>query len=338
MSLASSRIQTTRPSFRTIRVLLGEEVGAVGVAHGFGREHARAIVLVHQLSPELGVGRGRLSRVAGQLLVAGSHVGRDGASRVIGVDLLDVEDGRVLLDHRAEPELGFAQPFLRFPARAHIGQEAEEVVEVAFLVHDRGGDVVHPYPTAVRVAHPVLVVERFEIRVVERVDRSQVREVVGVHELEPELRTIEEPLGRIPEDASICGLTKPITVSPSSPTWSVYVTAGISSTMARYRASASRRRPSVSICSRDVHHEALPVLDLPVLVLDRAHLVTHPGPCGRRPFASGRPDRSPCPGERVAVRHLDPRRRRRDGRAPTTMSDPPPGPRADSPGGPGAAG
>ena len=182
-------------------VLEGEPVRAVRVARCVGREDQLPIVRVDHGSPQIGIGDHPIDGDAGQLLGAGSDVLRERPRRIVGIDGLDVEDRRVLLDHRAERELRLSEALLGIVARAHIGQEAEEVVELPVLVQDRRRGVVHPHPMTVRVTHPILVLERLEVGVVERVDLAETREVVGMHELEPQVGPLQEPFGLIPEDA-----------------------------------------------------------------------------------------------------------------------------------------
>ncbi len=165
-SLASSRIQTTRPSFRTIRYSSeNTSEPSVLLAASAANTRSRSSGCTSRSPERRGPPRPSARRVRrsaprrpGPTYVVTASIG------IVEVELLDVEDGRILLDHRPERELGFAEPFLGVPARAHIGQEAEEVVEVPVVVQNGGGDVVHPHPMAVGVAHPILVVERVRSR------------------------------------------------------------------------------------------------------------------------------------------------------------------------------
>src|SRR5205823_7058183 len=81
---------------------------------------------------------------------------------------------------------------LGFLALRDVEHEALEERHGSVVVqHGRGG-VLYPDPMAVRVAHPIDLVERVEVVDAERFARAERREVVGMDQLEPEPRVGDE--------------------------------------------------------------------------------------------------------------------------------------------------
>ena len=197
---------------------------------------------------------------------------------IVGIDGLDVEDRRVLLDHRAERELRLPEALLGIVARAHIGQEPEEVVQLPVLVQHRRRGVVHPHPPTVRVTHPILVLERLEVGVVEGVDLAESGEVVGMHDLEPQVGPLQEPFGLIPQDA--------LDLRAHEAHHRHAVGADVIGVGHRRDPLDHRPEPCLGLTEPRLgldafghaDEEALPVQDLAGVAQDRANLVPDPGP------------------------------------------------------------
>ena len=278
MSVASSRTQTTRPSVRIDPILEAEGVRAVRIGRGVRGEYPRLIVGVDHRSPDLRVGGHLLDGDTRQLLGAGSDVLGERPRGIGGIDALDVEDRWALLDQRPERELGLAQALLGVAARAHVREEAEEIVQVPLRVEDRRRDVVHPHPVTIGVVHPILVVEHLEVGVVEGIDRPEVREIVRVHQFEPEPCVVEESLRREAEDRFHLWADEAHRRDPVGPH---EVRVGDGRDQLHHRAVSSLGLTQASLrlhLHAHVHHEALPVPDTSVVVVDRAGLVAHPHP------------------------------------------------------------
>ena len=139
------------PVLRDHPVLHREVVVPGGVALCVCREHAVPVVRVDDRSPEGRIGSDVLERVADQVRVARRDVGGERDRRVVGVDLLGVEDRLVLLHDRAELQLGVAEPLLRLLALGDVDQESLPEALVVGLGHERGL-VVHPDPSCRRRA------------------------------------------------------------------------------------------------------------------------------------------------------------------------------------------
>ena len=161
------------------------------------RQDLAQIIRVDHPRPEARL-RPLRRRVPEELLDLRTDVGgRRGLVEARRLRHLLVRDGRGVLDDRAVAFLGDTDLLLGFLPLRDVEHEALEERHGSVVVqHGRGG-VLHPDPMAVRMAHPIDLVERVEVVDAESLARAERREVVGMDHLEPDPRVGDEAIGRI---------------------------------------------------------------------------------------------------------------------------------------------
>ena len=180
--------------------IVHRERGAGCVGPCAGRQHVVDVIGMDHVAPALGAPgpeRGRIPEHVDGVLA--DVVDLRGLGRP-GTQALRVHHRRHPLDEHAEPLLGFAEALLGGVTRRDVHEEPLEERELALLVEDGTGGVLHPDPVTVGVAHPVFLGHLVEIRDAEVPRRAHRREIVGVHDLEPEAVVLHEALGGVAED------------------------------------------------------------------------------------------------------------------------------------------
>ena len=184
---ASSCTHTIRPSFAIIRYSIEKwpsPVMLLSASAESTRSRSSGWMIDRQ---SVGSALDVLERVADQVGVPRCDVGGERDRRILGVDLLGVEDRLVLLHDRAELQLCVAEPFLR---RFPLGDVDQESLPEALLVglgHERGL-VVHPDPCAVGVTESVVERVRLLRLVGAVVDVVHEGLVIDVDPVSPEVR------------------------------------------------------------------------------------------------------------------------------------------------------
>ncbi len=177
--------------------VLGREAGAVGDRRGELAEHAPAVVGMDAGRGEPGIALPVGGGAAGDRLDGGAPVER----RRGVVERIHVDAERQLLDQRAIPRLGGAQPRLGLVQRLlgvlAVGDVEDHALHLgrdAVLVADDDHLVVEPALAALGVEQPVLVAVRRRRRERRAVAGHGAVAVVGMHPRRPAVGAVE-PLG-----------------------------------------------------------------------------------------------------------------------------------------------